>query len=152
MKIYTRTGDKGKTSLFGGKRVSKDSLRVEAYGTVDELNSSIGIAITEVQSSPANPDKVQSYNTELKSELEKIQHDLLVRLQASVRGDPTFLDPPAGHPSCGGLGERDDRDRIVIIFFPCPGFVRAPEFFVIKFFERFLDFRAAGFCIGESSH
>lgn len=44
MKIYTRTGDEGKTSLFGGKRVSKDSLRIETYGTVDELNAVLGIA------------------------------------------------------------------------------------------------------------
>ncbi len=42
-KVYTRTGDAGKTRLAGGQQVWKDSLRVEAYGTVDELNSSIGI-------------------------------------------------------------------------------------------------------------
>lgn len=44
MKIYTKTGDKGKTSLFDDTRVDKDSIRVESYGTIDELNSSIGLA------------------------------------------------------------------------------------------------------------
>jgi len=43
MKIYTKTGDKGETSLFGGKRVPKDHLRIEAYGTIDELNSFLGV-------------------------------------------------------------------------------------------------------------
>lgn len=43
MKIYTRTGDAGETSLFGGRRVSKDALRIESYGTIDELNSVLGI-------------------------------------------------------------------------------------------------------------
>ena len=47
MKIYTRTGDEGETGLFGGGRVSKSDLRVEAYGSVDELNSVIGWAITQ---------------------------------------------------------------------------------------------------------
>ena len=64
MKIYTKTGDKGETSLFGGKRVPKDSLRIEAYGTVDELNSVIGVC--------------RSVNTvkEVDSILEEIQNDL----------------------------------------------------------------------------
>jgi cob(I)alamin adenosyltransferase len=44
-RIYTKTGDQGMTGLGGGRRVSKDSLRVGAYGTVDELNSSIGVAL-----------------------------------------------------------------------------------------------------------
>jgi cob(I)alamin adenosyltransferase len=43
MKIYTKTGDKGTTALFGGKRVSKAELRIETYGTVDELNSWMGV-------------------------------------------------------------------------------------------------------------
>lgn len=44
MKIYTRTGDKGDTGLFGGARVPKDDVRVEAYGTVDETNAALGMA------------------------------------------------------------------------------------------------------------
>src|SRR5690606_4480784 len=43
MKIYTKTGDSGSTGLFGGKRVSKDDARIEAYGTIDELNSWMGL-------------------------------------------------------------------------------------------------------------
>ena len=43
MKVYTKTGDKGTTSLFGGTRVPKDHARIESYGTVDELNSYIGL-------------------------------------------------------------------------------------------------------------
>lgn len=46
--IYTKTGDKGMTSLVGGQRVSKTDLRLEAYGTVDELNSQLGLLLTEV--------------------------------------------------------------------------------------------------------
>lgn len=47
MKIYTKTGDNGETSLFGGERVPKYHDRIEAYGTIDELNSVIGLAIAE---------------------------------------------------------------------------------------------------------
>jgi cob(I)alamin adenosyltransferase len=43
-RVYTKTGDKGQTSLVGGKRVPKDSPRIEAYGTIDELNSVVGLA------------------------------------------------------------------------------------------------------------
>src|SRR5690606_34241716 len=43
MKIYTKGGDKGETSLFGGKRLPKDHVRIEAYGTIDELNSFVGL-------------------------------------------------------------------------------------------------------------
>ncbi|MBT8190354.1 MAG: cob(I)yrinic acid a,c-diamide adenosyltransferase [Bacteroidia bacterium] len=49
MKIYTKTGDQGSTSLFGGTRVDKDNAQIEAYGTVDELNSHLGLLISVVK-------------------------------------------------------------------------------------------------------
>ena len=52
MKIYTRTGDRGETSLFGGARVAKNDPRIEAYGTVDELNSTLGVARASWPESP----------------------------------------------------------------------------------------------------
>ncbi len=64
MKIYTKTGDKGETGLFGGERVSKNSKRIAAYGTIDELNSYIGLAATEVK------------DEKVKDELQKIQNQL----------------------------------------------------------------------------
>ncbi|HEV8310420.1 MAG TPA: cob(I)yrinic acid a,c-diamide adenosyltransferase [Methylomirabilota bacterium] len=45
-RVYTRTGDRGETALVGGKRVPKDALRIEAYGTIDELNAVVGLART----------------------------------------------------------------------------------------------------------
>ncbi len=64
MRIYTRTGDGGTTSLFSGGRVPKHHLRVESYGTVDELNSVIGLARAQQVSAPAD------------AELARIQHQL----------------------------------------------------------------------------
>jgi cob(I)alamin adenosyltransferase len=64
MKIYTKTGDKGETGLFGGERVSKNSLRIEAYGTIDELNAFLGLAVLEVS------------DTSVKDILQKIQNQL----------------------------------------------------------------------------
>lgn len=66
MPIYTRTGDKGKTSLFDGTRVLKSHPRVDTYGTIDELNSTIGLVIAHLRAQESN----------VKKELEKIQHDL----------------------------------------------------------------------------
>lgn len=66
MKIYTKKGDTGNTSLFGGDRVSKSSERIEAYGTVDELNSVAGFALSL---QPVEP---------VKRILEEVQHHLFV--------------------------------------------------------------------------
>jgi cob(I)alamin adenosyltransferase len=64
-KIYTRTGDDGTTGLGDGSRVPKDSARVEAYGTVDELNSCIGVLLVD----KSLPDKVRACLTEVQHEL-----------------------------------------------------------------------------------
>ncbi|MFY7963270.1 MAG: cob(I)yrinic acid a,c-diamide adenosyltransferase [Chitinophagaceae bacterium] len=75
MKVYTKTGDKGKTSLIGGTKVSKSHIRIESYGTVDELNSFIGLcndSITDEKS---------------KSTLKEIQ-DRLFTIGSSLACDP----------------------------------------------------------------
>ncbi|MDZ7690373.1 MAG: cob(I)yrinic acid a,c-diamide adenosyltransferase [Balneolaceae bacterium] len=66
MKIYTKRGDKGDTSLYGGARVSKSSARIKAYGTVDELNSWLGLALEYTRSEKA------------KNVLEEIQKHLFI--------------------------------------------------------------------------
>ena len=75
MKIYTKTGDIGETSLFGGRRVLKSELRIESYGTVDELNSWIGL-VRDVTT-----------NTSTRELLKEIQ-DRLFTLGAVLASDP----------------------------------------------------------------
>src|SRR5579864_4525410 len=65
-RIYTKTGDKGETHLAGGQRIAKDSLRIECYGTVDELNAFVGMA--GVSASEAVPS--------LAAILRRVQHEL----------------------------------------------------------------------------
>lgn len=65
MSVYTRAGDKGKTHLYQGKTISKASLRIDAVGTVDELNSVLGISISELRG-----------KSSIKIELASIQNDL----------------------------------------------------------------------------
>ncbi len=74
-KIYTRTGDDGTTGLAGGARVSKADLRVEAYGTVDEANAAIGLAIVSLMQVPADHPR-HAVCQVLASELSLVSHDL----------------------------------------------------------------------------
>lgn len=88
MKIYTRTGDTGETSLFGGARVQKDDSRVAAYGTVDELNACLGWALTTVA------------DGEIRERLERVQHDLfalgsLLSVAPATGGRPAPKGLPA---------------------------------------------------------
>lgn len=75
MKIYTKTGDKGQTSLIGGTRVPKHHIRIEAYGTVDELNSWIGLL------------RDQQIKDEYKSLLVEVQ-DRLFTIGSTLAADP----------------------------------------------------------------
>ena len=71
MRIYTRSGDRGQTSLHSGERVDKDRVRVEAYGTLDELNSILGVALSFCQNR-----KVKEVLTSLQNELFHAGSDL----------------------------------------------------------------------------
>lgn len=79
-KVYTRTGDRGKTSLYTGERVSKDSLRVEAYGSVDEADSVLGQA------------RAFAVHENVKSTIYKLQKDLWMLMAdvASVGNEPNI--------------------------------------------------------------
>jgi len=84
MRLYTKSGDKGRTSVIGG-RVSKDNIRVEAYGTLDEANSFVGKAVAELQT-----DK-EIFN-DILADLEKIQHELFDCGSdlSTILEDPTY--------------------------------------------------------------
>lgn len=75
-KIYTKTGDKGDTGLFGGERVRKDHPRIQAYGAVDELNAAIGQVRALIRLAPAKPAENLNDHETLNPILEKIQNDL----------------------------------------------------------------------------
>ena len=80
MKIYTKTGDDGDTSLFGGGRVRKSSLRVEAYGTVDELNALLGTVRAQTL-----PEQVERWLMTVQHTLFNLGADLATPLQSSVK-------------------------------------------------------------------
>lgn len=65
MRIYTRTGDDGQTGLYGGKRVHKDDFRIEAYGTVDELNATLGMVRTAAELPAELENLLQAIQNEL---------------------------------------------------------------------------------------
>lgn len=100
MKIYTKTGDKGLTSLIGGTRVPKSSLRIECYGTVDELNSHIGLV------------RDQDVNAAHRPLLKEIQ-DRLFTIGSALAADPekSKMKLPDLHAADVTLLE-DEMDRL----------------------------------------
>jgi cob(I)alamin adenosyltransferase len=87
-KIYTKTGDRGETHLVGGQRVAKDSVRIEAYGTVDELNSVIGL-VRRYNLDEPGPDASKKRIDEI---LARVQNELF-NLGSLLATLPTDLNP-----------------------------------------------------------
>ncbi|APJ02435.1 cob(I)yrinic acid a,c-diamide adenosyltransferase [Silvanigrella aquatica] len=83
VKVYTKTGDKGTTGLADGSRVSKDDLRLESYGTIDELNSIIGICRQNINTIPAKEQKLlDSWLIAIQNDLFNLGSDLATPLSA----------------------------------------------------------------------
>lgn len=98
MKIYTKTGDCGTTGLFAGPRVDKDHPRIEAYGSVDELNSAVGVVVAQLQATPASPNWISAQDLpdadEISAWLGEVQHDLF------AMGAELATPDPAKHGMC----------------------------------------------------
>lgn len=95
VRIYTRTGDEGKTSLFGGQRVPKDAPRIEAYGTVDELNAFIGLACAsavELAGEKKEMGRLVEILRRVQSELFKLGAMLATLEQDVKAGQPCLLE------------------------------------------------------------
>jgi len=112
MKIYTKTGDKGTTALLGGKRVSKAHLRIETYGTIDELNSFVGLVRDQEVNNKRKDELVEvqdrlftigSANTSVKTP--HLNEEDITFLEAKIDAMDRVLPPmrsfvlPGGHPS-----------------------------------------------------
>lgn len=131
MKIYTKTGDKGTTALLGGERTSKADIRVELYGTIDELNSHLGLSHELIQKSldeKARQDlltAIASIQSELfsigaelaslsnqhtsKLNIKKLEEASIIQLEGWIDTWTTELEPlqafilPGGHQAAGQL-------------------------------------------------
>ena len=123
MKIYTRTGDDGTTGLFGGGRVRKDDLRVEAYGAVDEANAAIGLArglgvdsdvdklLAQVQHAlfDVGADLATPADAAARAHLHPVDEADVEALEAAIDRFEAELEPlrqfilPAGHATSGAL-------------------------------------------------
>jgi cob(I)alamin adenosyltransferase len=120
MKIYTKTGDKGETGLIGGGRVSKADQRIVAYGAVDELNSSIGMAICMLRAE-------EEAFADLVDVLTKVQNDLFV--VGSDLADPDYPEGKRGTPrATEGMAsalepaiDKFEEELLPITFFILPG-------------------------------
>lgn len=121
MKIYTRAGDAGETGLYGGQRVPKDATRVKAYGSVDELNAALGVALAQTEDAEARDilARIQGELFEVGADLAtpsergdavpRLHADATARLEAEMDRFDTELTPlrhfilPGGSPGGAAL-------------------------------------------------
>ncbi len=89
MKIYTKTGDRGETALYGGQRVPKDDARVSAYGTVDEANAAVGMARASL---PADQNDLDATLAHLQNALFDVGADLATPLDSRYRANIAAID------------------------------------------------------------
>ncbi|MEW6323901.1 MAG: cob(I)yrinic acid a,c-diamide adenosyltransferase [Nitrospirota bacterium] len=106
-RVYTRTGDRGMTGLVGGKRIAKDSPRVQAYGAVDELNSWVGLARAHLRTAPLAPPHQRLVEEQLQ-EIQQQLFDLGAQL-ATPSGAMADHSPQAGEREAAGLERCMDR-------------------------------------------
>lgn len=125
MKIYTKTGDKGTTALFGGTRVPKSHIRIDAYGTVDELNSHLGLVKDTCQNAEVtkfmnhiqdrlftvgailatDPEKARMKNGKDRLDIPRISQENISALEVKIDAMNENLPPmthfvlPGGHPT-----------------------------------------------------
>jgi cob(I)alamin adenosyltransferase len=90
-KIYTKTGDKGTTGLASGDRVAKHNIRIEAYGTVDETNASLGLALVALKQDDPNYEQLSSMILRIQNDLFDLGADLAT---PEIEGAPEPEYPP----------------------------------------------------------
>jgi cob(I)alamin adenosyltransferase len=175
MKIYTKTGDKGQTSLFSGERVAKYDQRVNAYGTIDELNSSLGVLAAHLDGAlkeyRTNIYQIQSIlfnigswlatdpSSEHKSFLTEISLDDLNQMELAIDEmtkelpELTGFILPGGHPSsgfahlCRSISRRAER-KVLLLLEETQGYPLEIEAAIKKYLNRLSDylFTLARYC------
>jgi cob(I)alamin adenosyltransferase len=126
-KVYTRGGDQGETSLVGGDRVSKSSLRIDCYGTVDELNAVLGLIRTALEQSPAAGELIP-----IVSRLQNELFDLGAEL-ATPDADRRAKAPHITQPAVDALEQ--DIDRLNATLAPLKSFILPGGGWVSSYFH-----------------
>ncbi len=119
-KLYTRTGDQGETALFGGRRVPKDDPRVEAYGSVDELNSTLGVAVSFLRQK-----RIAAALQSIQNELFNIGAELASESGPKADRGRMFIDPERKIAGLERLIDEHDAKVPPLLTFILPSGTRA---------------------------